>query len=120
MLKRFLLVWLVNVIGLFTAALLFTGIDYGDSTWVLLVASLIFGLVNALIRPLVVIISLPAIVLTLGFFTLVVNALMLWITSVVYPPFQVKTIGSAIGAVIIVWLVNYLFDVVVLKEGKVS
>jgi len=117
MFKRFLLICLVNAVGLFAAALLFAGIDYGDRIAVLLIASLIFGLVNSLIRPVVVIISLPAIVLTLGLFTLVVNALMLWITSRLYPSFQVRSVGAAIGAVIIVWLVNYIFDLVVFKEG---
>jgi hypothetical protein len=66
--------------------------------------------VNALIRPIIIIVSLPAIVLTLGLFTLIVNALMLYITSRLYPAFQLRSWAAAIGAVIIVWLVNYVFD----------
>lgn len=116
MLKRFLLSWLVNGVGLFIAAMLFSGVDYGNKLVVLVVASLIFGLVNSLIRPLIVLLSLPAIVLTLGLFTLVVNALMLWITSLLYPAFQVQSALSAIGAVIVVWVINYFFDLFIFKE----
>lgn len=118
MIKRFLWSWLGNTVGLFTAALLFSGINY-QNIFVLLIASFIFGVINALIRPFVVILSLPAIVFTLGLFTFVVNALMLWLTSMLYPPFQLKNIWTALGAVIIVWLINYIIDVFILKEEKI-
>lgn len=87
---------------------MFTGITYNDRIRVLLIAALIFAIVNALIRPIVIILSLPAIVLTLGLFTLVVNAFMLYLTSFFYHSFHVTSLWSAIGAVLIVWLVNYL------------
>ena len=116
MLKRFLLIWAANVIGLFTAALLFSAVDYSGRITVLLIASLIFAIVNSLIRPLVVIISLPAIVLTLGLFTLVVNAAMLYLTSHLYPALQLRSVWATIGTVIIVWLVNYIFDIYMYKE----
>lgn len=118
MLKRFLLLWLSNVVGLFVAAWLLSGIDYGGSIIVLLIASLIFGIVNFLIRPFVIILSLPAIIVTMGLFTLVVNALMLFITSQIYPHFQVESIWSAIMAVIIVWLINYFFDILIIERKK--
>lgn len=116
MLKRFIWSWIGNAAGLFVASLLLSGVDYQRRLIVLVIASFIFGLINALIRPIVVIISLPAIVLTLGIFTLVVNALMLWLTSKLYPSFQLKSIWAAVGAVIIVWLVNYCIDIFILKE----
>ncbi len=119
MLKRFIWSWIGNGVGLFLASLLIPGVDYQNRLIILLIASLIFGVVNALIRPLVVIISLPAIVLTLGIFTLIVNALMLWITTKIYPPFQLHSIWAAIGAVIIVWLANYCIDLFILKEEQV-
>lgn len=119
MLKRFIWSWIGNAAGLFVASLLISGIDYQKRLLVLVVASLIFGIVNALIRPIVVIISLPAIVLTLGVFTLIVNAFMLWLTSRLYPSFQIKSIWAALGAVIFVWLVNYCIDLFILKEEHV-
>lgn len=111
MLKRILFAWLVNFIGLWVAAQLFVGrIQYDDRIGVLIIAALVFGIVNALIRPLVVLLSLPAIVLTLGVFTLFVNAAMLFVTSFFYPTFKIEHWTTAIGTVIIVWLVNYLFS----------
>lgn len=118
MLKRFLLSWLVNGVGLFIASLLFSGVGYSNKIIVLVVASLIFGLVNSLVRPLIILLSLPAIVLTLGLFTFVVNAMMLWITSLIYPAFQVNSIASAVGAVIIVWFINYFFDLFIFKDKE--
>ncbi len=117
MLKRFLYSWAVNFIGLTIAAQLFSGIQYQDKLRVLIVASLIFGLVNALIRPLAIILSLPAIMLTLGLFTLIVNTAMLYLTSAIYKPFDITSIWSALGAVTIVWLVNYA-AVSLIKEEK--
>lgn len=110
--------WLVNGVGLFIASLLFSGVGYGNKIIVLVVASLIFGLVNSLVRPLIILLSLPAIVLTLGLFTFVVNAMMLWITSLLYPAFQVNSIASAVGAVIIVWFINYFFDLFIFKDKE--
>ncbi len=110
MLKRILYAWAVNFVGLWVAAQLFAGrIQYDDRIAVLIIAAFVFGIVNALIRPLAVLLSLPAIVLTLGIFTLFVNAAMLFVTSFFYPAFQVERWTTAIGTVIIIWLINYLF-----------
>lgn len=108
MLKQFLLRWLINFLGLWTAATLFTGISYQEHIRVLVWAALFFSIVNALIRPLVVILTLPAIVLTLGLFTLVINAFMLYLVTLFYHRFEITSFWSAIGAVIIIWLINYL------------
>ncbi|MBP9826925.1 phage holin family protein [Candidatus Saccharibacteria bacterium] len=116
MLRRILFSWFVNFVGLWVAAQLFSGIAYGDRIGVLIIAALVFGIVNALIRPIVVLLSLPAIVVTLGIFMLFVNAGMLYITSFFYPRFQVNKLSSAIGAVVIIWLVNYLFSTFFQKD----
>ncbi len=120
MLRKFILRWLVNFLGLWAAAELMTGsIDYQDSMWVLIIAALIFSLVNAFIRPLVVILSLPAIVLTLGLFTFVVNAFMLYLVTVLYPSFAVRSFWTAVLAAIIIWVVNYLLtDLLESKHEK--
>lgn len=117
MLKRFLYSWGANFIGLTAAALMFSGIQYQDKIRVLIVASLVFGVVNAFIRPLVVLLSLPAIVITLGFFSLIINTGMLYLTSLLYKPFDITSVWSAVGAVIVVWLVNYGVDTLV-KDRK--
>lgn len=101
--------WLLNFLGLWAAAELMTGsIDYNDKLRVLVIAALIFSIVNAVIRPLVILLSLPAIVLTLGLFTLVINAFMLYLVTKIYPSFQLRSFWTAVLATIIIWIVNYL------------
>jgi putative membrane protein len=104
---RFVVRLLINALGLWIAARLSRNIDYQDSLAVIAVAALIFSLINAVLRPIVIILSLPAIILTLGFFMLVINGFMVWLVSVIYPSFEVRTFGAAVMAAIIIWIVNY-------------
>ncbi len=109
MLRKFALRVLVNFLGLWAAAELMTGsINYNDKLRVLVIAALIFSIVNAVIRPLIVILSLPAIVLTLGLFTLIINAFMLYLVTKIYPSFQLRSFWTAVIATVIIWVVNYL------------
>jgi putative membrane protein len=109
MIRLFILRWLVNFLGLWAAAVLMSGsIEYNSQLSVLIIAALIFSIVNAVLRPLVVLFSLPAIVLTLGLFMLVVNGLMLYIVTIIYPTFKLHSFWTAIVAVAIIWFVNYL------------
>lgn len=110
MLKQFLLRWMVNFFGLWTAATLLTGISYQEHIKVLVWAALIFSVVNALIRPLIVVLALPAIVVTLGLFTFVVNAFMLYLVTLFYHRFHIASFWSAIAAAVIIWAVNYLLN----------
>jgi putative membrane protein len=109
MIRKFALRWLVNFLGLWAASEVMTGsIQYDAKLRVLVVAALIFSLVNAFIRPLVIILSLPAIVLTLGLFTLIINAFMLYLVTKLYPSFHLRSFWTAVVATIIIWVVNYL------------
>jgi putative membrane protein len=113
--RRFLLTWVANFLGLLVAATFLKGIN-ADSFTVLIIASLIFGLVNALLRPTLIILSLPAIVLTSGLFSLIINTLLLYITSAIYRPFRVETVWAALAAVVVVWLANYAMEFIIDKE----
>lgn len=109
MIRRFILRWLVNFLGLWAAAELMVGrISYGEKIQVLIIAALVFSLVNIFIRPIIVMLSLPAIVLTLGLFTFIVNAFMLYLVTVFYPRFELHSFWAAVGAAVIIWIVNYL------------
>lgn len=108
--KNFILRWLVNFLGLWAAATLVSGIDYNGRLRVLIWAALIFSIVNVVLRPLVVLLTLPVIALTLGLFMLVINAFMLYMVTFLYPKFTITSMRSAILAVIIIWGVNYLLD----------
>ena len=79
--QKLLLRWLINGVALYVAAELVPGIQTDGGWPVLLLMALIFGLVNALIRPILKFLTCPLIMLTLGLFTLVINALMLMLAS---------------------------------------
>ena len=78
---RLLVRFACNAVALFVAAWALSGVTYGDEWWSLLIAAAVFTVVNMWLKPIVTLLSLPFIILTLGLFTLVVNALMLQITS---------------------------------------
>jgi len=102
----------MNGLGIWAAANLLPGISYHDFSAVV-IAALIFSLINAVIRPVIVILSLPAIIITLGLFMLIVNGFMVYLTSIFYSPFEVHNFWSAFLAAIIIGLVNYILSMFV-------
>ena len=80
---RFILRWAINAIALYLAVLILPGIDLRSNLVSILWLALIFGLVNALFRPLIQLLTCPLIILTLGLFTLVINTFLFWLTSVI-------------------------------------
>jgi putative membrane protein len=80
---KFILRWAINAIGLYLAVMLLPGIDLRSDLVSILWLALIFGLINALFRPLIQLLTCPLIILTLGLFTLVINTFMFWLTSVI-------------------------------------
>jgi putative membrane protein len=78
---RLIVAWLFTCLGLFVAAAVVPEISYRDDWGTLPLAGAILGLVNFALRPLVILVTLPAVVISLGIALLCVNALMLWLTS---------------------------------------
>jgi putative membrane protein len=103
---RILYGWAVNMLGIFVAGLL--GLVTFGGFLALLFAALVFGIINVLIRPVITVLSLPAIILTFGLFIFVINALMLWLTSIVVPGFDVLGFWHTVGAAIVIGLVNFI------------
>lgn len=86
---KFILRWAINAVALYLAVVLLPGIDLASEPTSILWLALIFGLVNALVRPLISILTCPLIILTLGLFTLVINTFMFWLTSVIGQSFGI-------------------------------
>lgn len=100
--------WLVLCVSVFVAAhLSFLGITYQQWTDVL-VAALVLSLVNTFVRPILLLISLPLVVLSFGLFVLVINALMLYFVGSIVHGFHVPSFLSALGGSIIISLVSML------------
>jgi putative membrane protein len=109
MLRRFLVTWAFNFVALWVAAGLLSGIDY-DGIGVLIVASLVFSVVNIFVRPLVILFTLPLVLLTLGIALFFINLLMLYLTSWIVDDFTIDSFWWAVLATIIIWLVNVVLE----------
>src|SRR6266852_4075383 len=107
--RHFVFRWIVTAFAVFVAAPI-VGIDYGSSLGCLLGASLLLGIVNAFIRPILLLLSLPLILVTLGVFILIINALMLKFVGAIVPCFEVPGFWSAFFGAIIISLVSWLLS----------
>ena len=105
----------IAAVALWLAAVIVPGIDYDG--WVnLLLAGLLLGLVNAFVRPVVTILTLPVTILTLGLFLLVVNAAMIGLVGWLLPGFQVEGLWPAILAAIVTGVVSWVGQALI-REG---
>jgi putative membrane protein len=108
--RALLIRWVSNVAALFVAAWLLSGVSYGDSWWSLLIAAAVFTIVNAWVKPVLAILSIPFIVITLGLFYFLINVLMLYVTDWVVPDFEINTFWWGVLAAIIVSVVNMILS----------
>jgi putative membrane protein len=103
---RLLITWLTNCLGLLIASALISSISYGHKLGTVLLAGLVLGVVNFAVRPLVILLTLPAVILSLGIALLFVNALMLWITTKFVTGLHTGGFLSTVGGALIIWLLN--------------
>ncbi len=107
-LKGFLQRWLITTVSVLVATHMVDGIDY-DNWQGLLVATLVLGLLNAFLRPLLLLLSLPLVVVTLGLFTLVINAVLLYLVGQL-KFFHVRSFGAAFWGALVISLVALLLN----------
>ncbi len=116
--SRFLVRWLVSSLGLWAAAgLLGDMVTYQDRIGAIIIAGLLLAIVNVFIKPIVVVLALPALLFTLGLFMVVINGLMVLLVSKLYAPLHVENFWAAILAGIVIGLVNYLVTAI-LEDRK--
>lgn len=112
---QFLLRLLINAAALWMAIQLVDGIDHRGSMWSLLFVALVFGVLNASIRPLLTLLTLPVLILTLGLFIFVINALMLlmtgWVSGILGLGFHVDGFWDAFFGGLIVAIVSLLLSI---------
>ena len=108
-LKPFLQRWAITTLAVLVAANVVTGIRY-DTAGGLLAASLLLGILNAFLRPVMLLLSLPLLILTLGLFTLVINAMLLSIVGWVVQPFHVDGFGAAFLGSLVISIVSLVVN----------
>lgn len=109
---------LINAAAIYFAAAVVAGIEVGS--WVAaLGAGLVLGLVNAVVRPVLVVLTLPATVLTLGLFLFALNGLCLWLTSLFVKGFEVRGVWAAVFGALIVSVTSWLLTAFVSDRGRI-
>ncbi len=108
--KPFLVRWLTTTVAVLVASTLIPGIEVTGGMVALIGASLFLGIVNALVRPILLLLSIPLILLTMGLFLLVLNALLLWMVGSIVPGFSVAGFWSAFFGAIVISLTSWIMS----------
>jgi len=117
-LTQFLLHWGVMALALWVTGAVFKGITISD-TRALLVSALLLGIANAVIRPVLIVLTLPLTILTLGLFLLVINALMIMLVATLVKGFKVSGFWTAFFASIFISVFSYLMEMFIPGGGVV-
>lgn len=118
-LYRFLTRWLVCSLGLWIAAgFLSSSISYDNRFRVIIIAGLILAIINIVLKPIIIIFSLPAILVTLGLFMIIINGLTVFIASKLYHPLHITNFWAAVFAGMVIGLVNYLVTAILEDTRK--
>jgi putative membrane protein len=115
MMIRLLVVWLINAIALIAVAYLIPSIQV-SSFGAALVAALVLGLINAVVRPVLVLLTLPATIVTLGLFIFVLNGLLFWMVGAWLEGFEVGGFWSGVFGSIVFSLVSWLLSALVMPR----
>ncbi len=109
MVEGFLLRVIFNSVAIFLTTRVIHGLSIPDFTTAI-VAALVLGLVNAFIRPIVLLLTLPLNILTLGLLTLVINGLMLYLVALVVPNFQISSFWAAVFGALLIAVISTLLS----------
>jgi putative membrane protein len=99
--------WAINAAALWLADVLFDGVRI-HGFWAYLIGSAVLGIANAVIKPVLTILTLPLILITLGFFLLVINIAMVALAEWLAPNFSIDGFWAYVGTVVVIWLVNWV------------
>jgi putative membrane protein len=116
---NFLIRWFVCSLGLWIAAgFLSDSISYNNQARVIIIAGLVLAIINVVIKPVLVIFTLPAILVTLGLFMILINGLTVFIASKLYDPLHITNFWAAVFAGMVIGLVNYLVTAILEDTGS--
>jgi putative membrane protein len=113
---EFLLHWGITAISLWIASFIFHGISFSNKQS-LLISALLLGLANAVIRPVVIFLTIPLTIFTFGFFLLVINALMMLLVSSAVPGFKISGFWTAFFASIFIAALSFIVGMLIFQSG---
>ena len=111
--------WLVSAVALYLTSLIVRGIEI-QGVVPLLFAAVTIGILNAIVRPIILVFTLPLNLLTLGLFTLVVNAFMLWMASQVVIGFAVHGFWAALGGWLLMSFFTFIINLLIGESGGIE
>jgi putative membrane protein len=109
-LKKFIQSWIINTLAVLVAVSILRGSIHYDKPQDLLIASLLLGILNAFIRPVLLLLALPLLIFSLGLFILVINALLLYFVGSILQGFHVESFWSAFWGALIISIVSILLN----------
>jgi putative membrane protein len=118
MVRRLVITWVFNVVALYVASGLLSGLSYGSHSWALFGAALVFTLVSVFFRPVLAILSIPLIIATLGLFYLLINVFMLYLTHWIVAEFTIASVWWALLAALIISAVNVMLQALFGRPSK--
>ena len=104
---RLVIAWAINLAALWAADALWAGVRI-DGWAAFLIGSAVLGVANAVLKPLLTVLTLPLIIVTLGFFYLLINIAMIALAEWIAPTFSIDGFWTYVGTVIVVWAVNWI------------
>lgn len=113
---EFLAHWVITALSLWVAGFIFKGISFANKKS-LFISALLLGLANAIIRPVVILLTIPLTIFTFGFFLLVINALMILLVSSVVPGFKVSGFWTAFFASIFIAVLSFFVGLFIFQAG---
>ena len=116
-LLRFLVFWGLNVLVLWVASELFSSIQF-SSTSTMLVSGLLFGVAHAVLKPILIVLTLPVTVLTLGLFLIVINALILLFVAWIVPGFHVAGFWQAVLVALFISVFSFILNLLLAKAAQ--
>ena len=106
MLIRLLIAWAVNALALWICDGIFSSVSI-HGAWAYIIGAAVLGIANAIIKPILALLTLPLIILTLGLFLLVINIAMVALAEWIAPNFSIDGFWTYVGVVILIWIVNW-------------
>lgn len=114
---KLLVTWVLNALALIAVAYLVPNIHV-DNIWIALIAALVIGLANVLIRPLLIILTLPITLITLGLFIFVINGVLFWAVGNLLQGFEVLNLLSGIIGAIAYSVISWILSAIVIEKDK--